>query len=179
MAKHIVVEVSKCMSCRACEIACAVAHSSSRDLMTVAREGERPGHRITVEGAAGRGVPIHCNHCETPACVFACPTGAMHRLEPGGPVLADDKKCIGCKMCVQACPFGVIALRQDGMGILKCDHCAERLAAGQDPACVMSCPTGALSFVEDEQSNRAKRRKTAAQLLAAQSGAQEGAGQET
>jgi formate dehydrogenase iron-sulfur subunit len=69
-------------------------------------------------------------------------------------------------MCVQACPFGVISLRVNGKGVLKCDLCAERLAAGAEPACVVACPTRALVALEEADVNRAKRRQTAVALVA-------------
>jgi carbon-monoxide dehydrogenase iron sulfur subunit len=162
------VNVARCLGCRSCELACAVAHSVARELEAVARSGQKPGYRITVEASADKAVPLHCNHCEQAACVLACPTGAIWRESETGPVLCAPERCIGCKMCVQACPFGVIALRPDGKGVLKCDLCGERLAAGEQPACVVACPTGALVFAEETAANRAKRRKAAARLAAAQ-----------
>jgi Fe-S-cluster-containing dehydrogenase component len=71
-------------------------------------------------------------------------------------------------MCVQACPFGVITLDSNGKGVLKCDLCVERLAEGQEPACVMACPTKVLVFGDEEEVNRAKRRETAERMVLAQ-----------
>jgi formate dehydrogenase iron-sulfur subunit len=71
-------------------------------------------------------------------------------------------------MCVQACPFGVIAMNLHGKGVLKCDLCIERLAEGQEPACVASCPTKAVTFESDEDANRVKRRKSAEMIVTAQ-----------
>lgn len=164
----VIVDPSQCMGCRSCELACAVAHSASRDLMTDVRQGEKPGRRINVEPYGRTAVPVHCRHCEEPACVLACPTGAVHRAGPTGPVLSDQARCIGCKMCVQACPFGVITLTADGKGVLKCDQCVERLAQGQEPACVNACPTKALLFGDEDEVSRAKRRKHAEQMAKAQ-----------
>ena len=100
--------------------------------------------------------------------MLACPTGALYRDGESGPVLVAKERCIGCKMCVQACPFGVIVMGPDGKGVLKCDQCVERLSKGQDPACVEACPTKALVFADEQEASREKRRKTAAQMVAAQ-----------
>ncbi len=167
----VVVDPSRCVGCRSCEIQCAVAHSRAKSLQGAVRDGEKPGHRINVEAYGRKAVPIHCQHCEEPACVLACPTGALAREGDGAPVLADRERCIGCAMCVQACPFGVITLSPDGKGVLKCDLCVERLAEGQEPACVHACPTKALTFARAEESNKEKRRKLAEQLALAEEAA--------
>jgi len=99
--------------------------------------------------------------------MMVCPTGAIHREGENEPVLFDHTRCIGCKMCVQACPFGMITMRLDGKGVLKCDLCVERLAKGQEPACVVACPTGALVFGDEEQLAQMKRRKTAGRMVSA------------
>lgn len=164
----VIADLSLCLGCRSCELACAVAHSSAKDLYVAVSAGEKPGHSITVESYGRKAVPVHCNHCEDAPCMLACPTGAIHREEEGGPVLFDAERCIGCRMCVQACPFGVITLSPEGRGVLKCDLCAERLAEGKEPACVAACPTGALVFGDEEEANRAKRRKAAERMISAQ-----------
>lgn len=164
----VTVDVARCLGCRSCEMACAVAHSLAKELYAAVASGEQPGSRVCVELGADRAVPLHCNHCEDAACLRVCPTGAIHREGDSGPVLSDDTRCVGCRMCVQACPFGVIALRRSGKGVLKCDLCGERLAEGLLPACVVACPTGALAFDNEDEANRVKRRKAAERLAAAQ-----------
>jgi carbon-monoxide dehydrogenase iron sulfur subunit len=168
MGKTIQIHIERCLACKSCELACAVAHSASKDLYTIIASGENPGHRITVEAYGRNAVPVNCNHCVEPACVLACPTGAVHRDRPGDPVVVDQERCIGCHMCVMACPFGVITVRPDGKGVLKCDLCIERLAGGGIPACVEACPTGALEFVDEEEANRGKRQRVAERMVAAQ-----------
>jgi len=165
MSRHITVRIERCVGCHTCELACAIAHSQSQDIETMMMAGEKPGYRIHVETYGPRSIPISCQHCEEAACALACPTGAVKRLAPGKPVLVDHERCIGCSMCVQACPFGVIALRPDGKIAFKCDLCISRLAQGLDPACVSACPTKALVLQEDELSNKDKR-KAAVQKLA-------------
>jgi len=92
-------------------------------------------------------VPLQCRHCEDAPCVAVCPTGALHREDEEGPVLIDSELCVGCKMCVVVCPFGVITMSRD-KAIIKCDLCIDRLEQGQEPACVAACPTGALRLEE-------------------------------
>jgi len=165
--RRISVTVELCMGCHTCELACAVAHSQAKDLVLAASRGEKPGYRINVERFGALPVPVACQHCEEPACVAACPTGAVHRKADGKPVLMDDARCIGCTLCVQACPFGMMAMRMDGKVGMKCDLCIERLAKGLQPACSSSCPTQALHFLEEEVSTRAKRQAVAQKMVAA------------
>ena len=164
----IIINVGKCLGCKSCELACAIAHSSLKDLNSLSGFAEKPGYRIHVVAYEHKAVPVHCNHCDDAPCMLACPTGAIYREGEKGPVLLDNARCIGCKMCVQACPFGVITIKLDGKGVLKCDLCIERLNEGQDPACVVACPTNALIFSDEKQVNYAKRLKTAGLLVSAQ-----------
>jgi Fe-S-cluster-containing dehydrogenase component len=117
-----------------------------------------------------RPVPILCNHCDNPPCVRVCPTGATWR-RPDGIVMMDSHRCIGCKICLAACPYGARSInfrnprpfiarlnpdyptRSKGV-IEKCNFCEERLAKGILPACVMACQEKALVFgdVEDPKS---------------------------
>lgn len=187
MSKKIVCAIERCMGCHTCELACAVAHSAAaRELLkdgaaamdpaigaaglaiAIAAAGERPGYRIHVEHYGPKAIPLSCQHCEEAACALACPTGAVRRLAPGKPVLVEEAKCIGCSMCVQACPFGVMAMRPNGKAAFKCDLCVHRLAKGFLPACLASCPTRALSLEEGEKESKDKRRAAVRRLAEAQ-----------
>lgn len=84
-------------------------------------------------------------HCSDAACIKVCPTEALYHTEFGS-VALHAHKCIGCKACIPACPFGVPKLNGATNKISKCDLCSTRLQAGQPPACVLSCPTGALAI---------------------------------
>jgi carbon-monoxide dehydrogenase iron sulfur subunit len=145
------VNVERCVACRRCVLACAVAHSKSKDLILAMREVPAPRPRVKLHQVRGAAVPTECRHCEAAACVLACPTGAMHKTCAGGPVLVDDLLCIGCRNCVLSCPYGVPEAHLRGEQITKCDLCYERLAVGQIPACVEACPTEALSYVIAEE----------------------------
>ncbi len=168
MKKSLIVTIERCVGCHSCEFACAVAHSSTKDMMSAIRAGEKPAYRIFVESYQGLSVPVPCNHCEEAACMLACPTAAIYREEENGPVLFDVSRCIGCKMCVQACPFGVMTLSYDGKTALKCDLCIERLAQGLVPACVEGCPTKAITFNTEEEATQVKRLKMAEKMTLAQ-----------
>ena len=168
MEKRLVIHIERCLGCHSCEFACAVAHTDTKDPEFLIRAGEKPGYRVFVETYGSTPVPVHCNHCEKAACMLACPTHAIYREEENGPVLFDASRCIGCKMCVQACPFGVMTINSTGRGVLKCDLCIERLAEGQEPACVAACPTKAVTFEREEDATRVKRRKSAELVVSAQ-----------
>jgi ferredoxin len=89
-------------------------------------------------------------HCIDPACAAACPVAAMYKTEEG-PVIYKDERCLGCRYCMNACPFGVPTFdwdkgMLDGALIRKCNMCFERLQEGKQPACVAACPAKAVIF---------------------------------
>jgi carbon-monoxide dehydrogenase iron sulfur subunit len=153
-AKEIFVKIDRCVGCHTCEIACAVEHSTTKQLLTAIAEPTRPRKRLHVEAAATFNVPLLCRHCEDAPCAAVCPTGATYRDEASRLVMQDPKKCIGCLLCVQACPFGMMWLRAESRITVKCDRCPER----QRPACVDACPTRALVYAEPEAYGKTKRR---------------------
>lgn len=138
-------DLSRCLACRGCVLACAIEHSESKTLTGALGESPRPQSRVSLVAVDGAAVPLQCRHCEDAPCVAVCPTQAIEKLGPNQPVLITDERCIGCKLCMMVCPFGVVSLRRDGKVALKCDLCLHRLEAGEMPACVTACPTGALT----------------------------------
>jgi len=170
--KRIVADAVKCMACRGCEIACALAHVETDDLVEAIARGARP--RIYIESASGLAVPLQCRHCEDAPCAAVCPSGALTRPNEAEPVRVDQGKCIGCGFCVQACPFGVIVLgrfpapgeAEDRKAVIKCDLCVARRAVGLQPACVASCPVGALWLEDDRDVARKARAMAAARAVA-------------
>jgi carbon-monoxide dehydrogenase iron sulfur subunit len=130
-------------------------------------ESPKPQRRVTVEAAGEYAVPLQCRHCEDAPCISVCPTAAIHRHDPDGPVLIEQERCIGCKFCLAVCPFGVINASGDGKVIVKCDLCIERTKAGQEVACVEACPTKALKLVNEDDVAAAKRRRTVEELVLA------------
>ena len=143
-------DASRCIDCRACMIACSVENNvpMNDSYIWVAGQGVMGTYPNLKRGT----MPYHCMHCLKPDCVSACPVGAWEKREDG-PVLYEEDKCIGCRYCMNACPFGVPHFDWDkgvlgGALIHKCTMCAQRLDVGQVPACVQTCPTEALMFGE-------------------------------
>lgn len=151
MRRQLFIFTEKCVGCKSCELACAVAHSLSKDLWLAIAEHPRSEARIRIEAARGAPAPLYCRHCKDAPCIQICPTGAMSRLEPLAPVLCQSELCTGCGLCVPVCPFEVLRLDREGKVIVKCDLCAERLQDGHDPACVTACPTHAIRFVSADE----------------------------
>lgn len=90
-------------------------------------------------------VPKLCNHCDNPPCVQVCPVGATFKTEDGV-ILVDEKYCIGCRYCIQACPYGARYLHPEKRVADKCTFCYHRITRGLRPACVEACPNAARTF---------------------------------
>ena len=134
----------RCVGCKSCQVAC-------KDRLNIQKAGARPRRVDTYEvgtfpNAKLHHVSISCNHCGQPACIAACPTGAMFKAEDGT-VLHDDTVCIKCQACVDTCPYGApqVVDEFDGL-IVKCDSCKSLRDAGLNPVCVDACPMRALDF---------------------------------
>jgi len=143
--KNFYYDSTICLGCGACQVACQTSHGL--------RPEEFFRRVVTLRDPAGRLLPYSgsCNHCLHPACVAACPTGAMYRDEEAGVVLHDDGRCIGCGCCVWNCPYGAASLSQTKGVSQKCDSCADRRSAGLAPACVAACSMGALRWGAPEE----------------------------
>jgi len=165
MNKIIACRVEHCLGCRSCEIACALAHSQSKDLHEAVLEAPRPQRRVTVEVAGAHGLPLQCRHCEEGLCQLVCPTGAIHRDEKTGITSVDEDLCIGCKLCILMCPLGVLRIGEHNRATIKCDQCLDRQAEGERPACVAACPTHALQFVAADEVAKDERRLAAVSVI--------------
>ena len=114
--------------------------------------GPSPGGKRETQPATTLHFPRSCLHCETPACVTVCPTGASFKRAEDGIVLVDDDKCIGCKLCSWACPYGAREYSETTGTMKKCTLCVDRIynahlpESERVPACVQACPTGARHF---------------------------------
>lgn len=93
-------------------------------------------------------ISVACNHCDEPACKKSCPVGAISK-RADGVVLIDQEKCIGCRYCTFACPYGAPRIDTVTGKVSKCTMCVHRLDAGLRPACEATCLTGAITFVAD------------------------------
>jgi carbon-monoxide dehydrogenase iron sulfur subunit len=158
--KEVFVRIDRCTGCRTCEVACAVEHSVSKSLFSAIFETPIPRKRLYIEAAEGYNVPLLCRHCEDAPCVRACLTGALSQDALTRVVSHDADKCIGCWMCTMVCPYGVIGRLKEQRVAVKCDRCPDR----DEPACVISCPTRALVYAEEEIFSGTIRTKAASQL---------------
>ncbi len=153
--RRIATRQEYCMGCRLCEIHCLVRHSRSKQIIK-AYKGEypKPLPRVHVEERGHVSFALQCRHCEDAPCLDACITGAMRRDRSAGTVICDEERCVGCWMCIMACPVGVISRDIKGKKIAsKCDLCAGE----ETPVCVSKCPNEALKLEDtgsDPESER-------------------------
>lgn len=162
--KEIFVRLDRCMGCLSCKVACAVEHSSHKNLYCSMYETPQPKPRIYVEWVKPEhSVPIVCRHCEDAPCMHACIAGAISRNE-AGVVATDTDKCIGCWTCVMVCPYGVIGRHMEQCKAYRCDRCPDL----EQPACVSACPTHALVFQSAEAFSGQKRQDASRELISTQ-----------
>jgi formate dehydrogenase iron-sulfur subunit len=173
-AKGFFTDTTLCIGCKACEVACKEWNGLPDDGLvfsgmsydnTVALGASTWRHVSFVERpAAGDNnfswllMSDVCKHCESAACLEACPTGSIMRTEFDS-VFVQPDICNGCGYCVAACPFGVIDRREDDGRAWKCTLCYDRLSGGLAPACATVCPTDSIQFGDvDELRERATAR---------------------
>jgi len=164
-------DTSVCIGCKACEVACKEWNAVPEDGLSlsgmsydntvglgastwrhvafieqmVPADGAADGAASGADGLRWLMASDVCKHCTESACLDVCPTGALFRTEFGTVVVQDDV-CNGCGYCVPACPFGVIARREEDGQAHKCTLCYDRLGAGMEPACAKACPTDSIQF---------------------------------
>jgi len=143
MNDFVVADPGRCIGCRTCEIACALAHSKDGAVSSLTVENFVS--RLKVVKTARVTTPIQCRHCENAPCVKACTKKAL--VQSGDSVQVVEGACIGCKECVIVCPYGAIELCATDNGstnqvrVIKCDLCKN---SDNGPECVKVCPTKAI-----------------------------------
>jgi len=154
--KGVLVDTTRCIGCRSCEEACAVAHDlpvpdDIGDEAVFEQQRDTSTTQLTVvnryETEKGEiFIKKQCMHCAQPGCVAACLVKAMQK-RTDGPVTWDTN-CMGCRYCMVSCPFDIPKFEYNSWNprIVKCDLCWERLQEGEVPACVEACPTETLLF---------------------------------
>ena len=156
MSFGLLVDTTRCIGCGACSAAC----KEQNGLPLPIENGTTAYTWTVVEERAGVHVRRLCMHCLEPTCVSVCPVGALTR-RPDGAVVYDPLRCIGCRYCVMACPFGVPKYQWDtALPVVgKCVLCPDRIAAGKPTACASVCPTGATIFGDRETLLRTARER--------------------
>ena len=196
MRYGMLIDLNTCAGCGACAMACKIQNGTPQGMywckVIVQESGTYPDVKKRV-------LPIGCMHCKNAPCVRACPTGASH-YDENGTVQVNAKKCIGCRMCMGACPYGARSLNwlkqednpyfagqdltpfelahagEHPVGVVeKCILCKDRVAEGKDPSCVQTCITKCRTFgdLDDAYSEVSKQiRKLNARPLLEEYGTQ-------
>jgi tetrathionate reductase subunit B len=143
MQYGMLIDVRRCIGCHSCTVACKSEHDVpagvNRSWVEYVEKGEYPNVSRSF-------LPRLCNHCSEPQCVSVCPTGATYKRPEDGIVVIDSGVCIGCKYCIQACPYDARFLNPHTGFADKCDFCIDRVSNGLVPACVETCIGGARIF---------------------------------
>lgn len=153
MAKQLAfyVDIENCAGCKACQVACKDKNNLPagirwrRVFQYEGGEWIQQGQEMIPSNVYAYAVSSACMHCQNPVCTQVCPAGAMTKREDGI-VLIDQDRCIGCRYCSWACPYGAPQFNED-LGVMsKCNMCYDLVDKGEKPACVQACPYRAMDF---------------------------------
>lgn len=149
--KRLSVDALKCVGCRDCELVCSMKHykTHSRGLAAIS---------CIKFDEISRDVPVICQQCEKPACAAVCPVGTITRNRETGAMVIGFDLCIGCRMCISACPFGAIFWNEKEKKPVKCDLC------DGEPECVQICPAAAVLYEEETKMELKKRRESISRI---------------
>ena len=148
MYKSLKLDPNKCTGCLQCEMACAYQHHKTFNT-------GRSRIKIFSFEQEGRKVPYTCTQCDEAWCLNACPVEAIVRDAKTGAKVVLEDRCVGCKVCTVACPFGTVNYLSKTGKVQKCDLCAG------EPACAKACPTGAITYVDADWTGLGKMRQWA------------------
>lgn len=151
LQKILLIDPEKCTGCRTCEVACSFHHERA------CNPAKARIHVLRWE-EDGVDVPMVCQQCEEPICVKVCPVKCISRDNSTGAVLIDHDACIGCRMCMIACPLGGISLDVEKRKMIKCDLC------GGNPECTKYCSAGAIKYTTASRATMMKKRASAQKL---------------
>ena len=151
----------RCIKCKACEVACKQWKGIKAGSIKLRRVEEVT--LGTFPDVKRRFFSISCRHCAKAPCIEACPTQAIVQ-RPDGIVIVEEGKCIGCKICLDTCPFGVPQFGEDGL-MQKCDMCLDRIENSQAPICTATCPTQALRWGTLEELSKFAIKKAVKNLV--------------
>lgn len=149
MQRALLVGSRKCTGCRQCEMACSFVKEGTFN-------PAKSRIRVFDFHEEARFVPYTCTQCDQAWCKTSCPVGAITIDAATGAKVVQSNRCVGCKVCTIACPFGTINYDVDSGKVMKCDLCAG------DPACAKACPTGAITWVDAMQTGFDKMKVWAA-----------------
>lgn len=139
-----VINSERCIGCNSCTMACKNFNRLDPDILW---RKVYPIKEDVYGNSSRMHMSIACNHCENPQCQKVCPVNAYSKREDGI-VIHNQDRCIGCKMCITACPYNVPQFNERKRKVEKCHMCYERLDQGLQPACVATCPVDAIEVVD-------------------------------
>jgi Fe-S-cluster-containing hydrogenase component 2 len=145
--KTLVIDVNKCVGCRLCELVCSYSHYRIFS-------PNKSGIQILKNEEKSINIPLICQHCAKPVCMEVCPQHAIYRNEKTGAILINDKLCIKCGECINACPFKALHQDPKNKKIIKCDLCDGEIE------CYKYCPTKAIKILPSDKKSLKFKEKT-------------------